>query len=93
MKIIDLKNKENYLDILKEILQRHGNKLNEVEKIVENIINDVKENKDEALKRMMKDFDHVEVKSFRVDKEEIKKAYENADEYFIEVLKESKENI
>ncbi|WP_329382934.1 histidinol dehydrogenase [Anaerofustis butyriciformans] len=93
MKIIDLKNKENYLDILKEILQRHGNKLNEVEKIVENIINDVKENKDEALKRMMKDFDHVEVKSLRVDKEEIKKAYENADEYFIEVLKESKENI
>ena len=57
MNIVDLRNEKNILSVVKEKLQRHGNKLNEVEKLVENIIIDVKENKDKALLRMMKDFD------------------------------------
>ncbi|WP_294464859.1 histidinol dehydrogenase [uncultured Anaerofustis sp.] len=93
MKIVDLKNEKNVLEVVKEKLQRHGNKLNEVEKLVENIIEDVKENKDKALIRMMKDFDNVEVENIKVDKKDIKKAYENVDKDFLEVLKESKDNI
>ena len=93
MNIVDLRNEKNILSVVKEKLQRHGNKLNEVEKLVENIIIDVKENKDKALLRMMKDFDKVEVESLKVDKEDIKKAYENVDKDFLEVLKESKDNI
>ena len=93
MQIVDLRNEKNVLEVVKEKLQRHGNKLNEVEALVENIIEDVKENKDKALIRMMKDFDKVEVKSIKVDKDEIEKAYESADKDFLEVLKESKDNI
>lgn len=93
MQIVDLRNEKNVLEVVKEKLQRHGNKLNEVEALVENIIEDVKENKDKALIRMMKDFDKVEVKSIKVDKGEIEKAYESADKDFLEVLKESKDNI
>ena len=93
MQIVDIRNEKNVLEVVKEKLQRHGNKLNEVEALVENIIEDVKENKDKALIRMMKDFDKVEVKSIKVDKDEIEKAYESADKDFLEVLKESKDNI
>ena len=93
MKIIDLKGKSDFVDTLRDALKRHGSKLDEVESIVEDIIKEVKKNKDKALIKMMKDFDGVEVKSLKVDKKDIKKAYDNADKYFIKVLEESKANI
>lgn len=93
MKVIDLKGKSDFIDTVREALKRHGSKLDEVESIVEDIIKEVKKNKDEALINMMRDFDKVDVKSLRVDKKDIKKAYDNADKYFIKVLEESKANI
>ncbi|WP_290771358.1 histidinol dehydrogenase [Anaerofustis sp.] len=93
MKIIDLKGKSDFIDTLRDALKRHDSKLDEVESIVEDIIKEVKKNKDKALIKMMKDFDGVEVKSLKVDKKDIKKAYDNADKYFIKVLEESKANI
>lgn len=93
MKIIDLRKEENIINVVKENTSRHSSKIDKVSKIVDDIIVNVKENKDKALISMMKEFDKVEVSSLKVDKEEIKKAYENIGKSFIDVLKEAKENI
>ncbi|MDW7990008.1 MAG: histidinol dehydrogenase [Archaeoglobaceae archaeon] len=60
---------------------------------VRKIVEDVKENGDQAVMKYEKIFDGVELRSLKVRKKEIEKAYEEVDDDFIDALEVAKENI
>ena len=60
---------------------------------VTNILQDVKKNKDEAVKRYTKQFDGIDLDALRVSDEEIEEAAAKADPFFIQSMEEAKENI
>lgn len=64
-------------DILKNLLKRSPSSYSEYEAAVQEIINNVKENGDQALFDYAKKFDHVELtkENIRVSDEEIENAY------------------
>lgn len=64
-----------------------------VESAVRDILTDVKKRGDEAVRDYTKRFDKVELECLEVTKAEIEEAYASLDGYFIETLKEAKENI
>ena len=61
--------------------------------IVSDILKDVKENKDEAVKRYTAKFDKAELDDLQVSEDEIKEAYDNLDKNLIEALKRASGNI
>ena len=65
----------------------------DVEGIVSGIIEDVKTRGDEALYEYCLKFDHAELESLQVSKEEIRAALEETDARFIEILKKAAVNI
>lgn len=76
------------------VFTREDKKKNEeIEKIVEDIINNVKTNGDKALFEYCKKFDKCDIDSLLVSEEEIEEAFNQTDDYFIETLKQAKENI
>ncbi len=82
-----------YGDITKdEIFSRAESTLN-VETVVSEIIENVKANKDSALKFYSEKFDKVELDALEVTKEEIQEAVNSVDAEFIEILKKASENI
>ncbi|MBQ8145553.1 MAG: histidinol dehydrogenase [Clostridia bacterium] len=64
-----------------------------VEGIVTDIIENVKKNGDKALFEYCERFDRVKLSTLEVSEEEINKAFELADNSFIEIVKEAAENI
>ena len=60
---------------------------------VSEIIAEVVKNKDSALYAFAEKFDKVKLTSLEVTKEEIEKAYKNADGNFVAILEEAAENI
>lgn len=58
-----------------------------------NILQDVRRNKDEALYRYTKQFDHVELESLKVSQEELDRAAAKCDPFFVESMKRAAENI
>ena len=80
-----------------EILKNSTFKNEETQKIVKeqvaSIIEDIKINKDEALKRYNLKFDNNDRDVIRVSKEEIEEAYKQVDDKFIENLKVAATNI
>lgn len=75
-----------------KIFARTEPKVN-VEGIVADIISDVRENGDEALKKYSSKFDGVELESIEVTAAEIDEAVGLVEERFIEVLKKASESI
>ncbi|MCD7774550.1 MAG: histidinol dehydrogenase [Clostridiales bacterium] len=73
--------------------RRDEKKNEEIEKIVEDIIENVKENGDKALFEYCEKFDKCRLQSLLVSEEEIDEAFNSTDDYFIETLKQAKENI
>lgn len=65
----------------------------DVEKVVEDIILDVRKRGDEALKEYEKKFDSAELSDLEASEEEINEAFLNVEENFIRILKRAKENI
>lgn len=65
----------------------------DVEKIVEDIIENVKTNGDKALFEYALKFDKATLSSLEVTKEEIDSAVNSVDEEFLQVLKRAKQNI
>ena len=65
----------------------------DVEKIVEDIIENVKTNGDKALIEYALKFDKATLSSLEVTKEEIDSAVNSVDEEFLQVLKRAKQNI
>ena len=94
MRILNL-NSENKKNIQENLLKRSTNSYPEYEKIVSEIIESVKENKDKALFDYTLKFDKFSLNkdNIKVTNEEIKEAYKELDKDFIEVLKKAKENI
>lgn len=76
----------------KEIFDRSSQTI-DVSASVSEIIENVKNNGDIALKEYCLKFDKVEIDSFEVDASLMKKAYENTDSEFKAVLDEAAENI
>lgn len=82
--------KNNLLKILEE---RNNTKSNNIEDKVRNIIGTVKDYGDRALINFTKQFDNIMLEDLRVTEDEIEEAYNSVDKEFIDILKESKENI
>lgn len=60
---------------------------------VRRIIDDVRKNGDEALRRYTREFDRTEVGAFRVPEDEVKAAYDQVDEAFVQIVREAAANI
>ncbi len=64
-----------------------------VSDVVRDIIENVRENGDEALKEYSLKFDKVEITSFEIDQKEMELAYKRTDDSFKKVLDEAAQNI
>lgn len=60
---------------------------------VTTILNDVRSQKDEALKAYTKRFDGIDLDTFRVSEEELEEAASQADVQFVEAMKQASRNI
>ncbi len=94
MRIISLNN-EAKKDLLENLLKRSTNDYGEYEKTVAEIIENVRQRKEEALFEYSLKFDKCVItkENFRVTREEIDEAYKSLDEHFIQVMKNSAANI
>lgn len=83
--------KDSQKNILESLLKRSPNNYTEYESTVNEIINNVKENRDKAVFEYTKKFDKADVdaSNIRVTEEEIKEAYELVDEKLLAVIKKS----
>lgn len=88
IKIININNAEKSEILTRDIKLESG-----VEAIVADIIKNVRENGDAALKEYSLKFDNAKIDNLRVTQEEIDAAYSKEDKNFIETLKTAKENI
>ena len=91
LKIFDL-SMDGEKDILK-IIQNRQEEGTDVLNVVNNILKDVRKNGDKSLKDYTKQFDKVDIKNLRVSNEEIEKAFDKVEEYFIVAMKEAISNI
>lgn len=88
IKIIKIENAAKEDILTRDIKLESG-----VEAIVADIIKNVRENGDAALKEYALKFDKAEIENLRVTEEEINSAYENEDKDFIATLETAKKNI
>jgi histidinol dehydrogenase len=88
-------NKESKQDLLANLLKRSPNNYGEYEGRVNDIIQNVREKKDEAIFDYTKRFDGADISAanIRVTEEEIKEAYELVDEKLLTVIKKALVNI
>ena len=94
MKIIKLTN-ETKQDILSSLLKRSPNNYSQYEKTVADIIENVRNKKDEAVCSYTKQFDGFDLNSqnIRVSNEEIEEAIASMDAEFVAVMEKSAANI
>jgi len=94
MRIVKLTN-ETKNNVLNDLLKRSPSSYGEYEGIVNDIIQNVRDNKDEAIFEYTRKFDKCEINAntILVTKEEIKEAYTLLDKEFIETMKKSAANV
>ena len=94
MRIIEL-NSETKKNILEDLLKRSPNQYEEYAAVVANILNDVKENKDQALFTYTERFDKTILTkdTIRVTDEEIEEAYQKVDPAVLDVIRKAIKNI
>ena len=94
MRILKL-TKDSKQNILENLLKRSPNNYTEYESSVNEIINNVRENRDKALFDYTKKFDKADIdaSNIRVTKEEIQEAYDKVDEKLLAVIRKSLVNI
>ena len=94
MKIVKL-DASSKKDLLGRLLKRSTSQYGEYQTIVDGVLEDVRENGDEAVLRLTEKFDGVKLtpQTLRVSEEEIKKAYEQVSDELIETMKKSRDNI
>ncbi len=90
LRIIDEKDTES---LLAEIQRRSSQDYSMVYEAVDSILEDVKKNKDTALKRYTMEFDKVKLDNLEVTKEEIEEAFNAIDADIFETIKKAKQNI
>lgn len=84
-------NKDN--SFLNKLLERNQFEYEDINKVVENILFDVKKRKNEALTEYTEKFDGVKINDFLVSDAEIKSAQENINPELFTSLVKAKENI
>ena len=94
MRILKL-TKDSKQNILENLLKRSPNNYTEYESSVNEIINNVRENRDKAIFDYTKKFDKADIdaSNIRVTKEEIQEAYDKVDEKLLAVIRKSIVNI
>lgn len=94
MRILKL-TKDSKQNILENLLKRSPNNYTEYESSVNEIINNVRENRDKAIFYYTKKFDKADIdaSNIRVTKEEIQEAYDKVDEKLLAVIRKSLVNI
>ena len=94
MKIVEL-TKETRKDLLDHLLKRSPNHYGGFEESVQEIVNSVKEKRDEALFSYTEQFDKVKItkETVAVTQEEMKEPYEKVDPSLLEVIKKALVNI
>lgn len=94
MRIVTLTS-ETKQNLLENLLKRSTNDYEEYEKVVAEIIEQVKSRKEEAIFEYSLKFDKCELRkeTFEVTRAEIEEAYTQIDAHFIEVMKASAANI
>ena len=82
-------------DLLDSLLKRSPNNYSEYEDVVAEIVNNVRQNGDQAVFEYTKKFDKwdIDADSIRVTEAEIEDAFEGIDREFVEVLKRAAANI
>lgn len=80
-------------ETVEELIKRSQADINSVLTTVSDILNDVRENKDNAVKAYTAKFDKAELDDLKVSEEEIKKAYDELDDELIKALKSASANI
>ena len=76
-----------------ELLERPGNDVSELFDTVSAVLDDVRQNGDDAVKRYTKKFDGVELPDMQVSKEEIEQAVNLVPDKLKEAIKSAKKNI
>ncbi len=76
-----------------ELRPRYGMEYGQAEEIVRDILADVKENGDDAIRRYCLKFDHAELSSFAVTDSEIKEALSKTDSRLLFTMRQAAENI
>ena len=94
MRIVKLTEQERE-NILENLLQRSPNQYGKYEATVNEILEEVKQNKDQALFDYTEKFDGVKITTdtFQVTQEEIGEAYSLVDPHLIEIIRKSLKNI
>ena len=88
-------NEETKKELLGNLLNRNPGSYGEYEDTVNGIINDIRQNGDNALFEYTEKFDKcvIDASSIRITRQEIEEAYKALDPEFVEVMKRSAENI
>lgn len=90
LKILNLKGfVGTYEDVLPAPVQEHDLPIDDVKAIIE----DVKKNQDEALRRLTEKFDGVKIDDFRLSPDELTRAYFSIDENLREALEKARDSI
>jgi len=94
MRIVKLTEKERS-NILENLLKRSPNQYGKFEDTVNDILANVKANKDKALFEYTEKFDGVKItpETFKVTKEEIEEAYTKVDAHLVEIIRKALVNI
>lgn len=92
MKIVKV-NKDNYIKKIDSILNRSDDSFDEVDKIVSDIIKEVRAKGDAALIDYTEKFDGIKLDSIKVSQQEIDEAVKSVDKSFIQILERAKANI
>ena len=94
MRILKLTEKERS-NILENLLKRSPNQYGKFEDTVNDILANVKANKDKALFEYTEKFDGVKItpETFKVTKEEIEEAYTKVDAHLVEIIRKALVNI
>lgn len=91
--MIRIINENKIKDYLIEIQNRNSSDYSNVYDAVDKILEDVKINKDVALKKYTLEFDKVSLDNLEVSKEETEDAFKTIDAELLETIKKSKNNI
>ncbi|KZX17549.1 histidinol dehydrogenase [Methanobrevibacter filiformis] len=78
---------------IENLLKRSQNDINNVLPTVSDILKDIKENKNIAIKKYSKKFDNTDIEELKVSKEEIAESYNEIDNSLINAMKKAIKNI
>ncbi|MGZ7095928.1 MAG: histidinol dehydrogenase, partial [Methanobacterium sp.] len=88
MEIVRLGSIEN-----EKLLERSKTDVKDIIEVVNEVINNVKENGDTSLKFYTEKFDDVKLETLRVSPRDIKRSYDNVDKNVVEALQKAAGNI